>query len=268
MNFLKRPYLIVIALLLTFVGYTCSSSTSSGSGDDGNNGNNPPAEFNSEAAPGDSAASYLQDDQYTSLQVEIDYMQGFRPTDDAISSLQTFLENRLNKSTISLNLSEIPARGEGPYSTSEVRSIEDEVRDNFTEPGSSTLHAHILILDGDFDDGQQGQSNVLGIAYFNTSMALFGTRIDDISGGVTQPSRTQVEATVLRHEVGHNLGLVGIGSPHPSGQESHQSGSHCNIDGCLMRASVETTNFFANFSGQIPDLDPLCIEDLRANGGK
>lgn len=262
MNFLKRTYLLIAILSVALVSYTCTDSGT------GSNGGSEPTEFNSEAPTGDSAASYLQGDQYTSLQIEIDYMQGYAPTQEALNSLEIFLQNRLNKSSITISLNEIPARNEGPYTTEDVDRIEDEVRDNFTEAGSSTLHAHILILDGDYDDGGQDQSNVLGIAYWNTSMALFGSRIEDISGGVTQPSRTQVQATVLRHEVGHNLGLVGIGSPHPSGQQSHQNGSHCTVDGCLMNASVETTNFFNNFSGEVPDLDQLCVEDLQANGGQ
>ena len=260
MHFLKRTYLIAIILLLAFASYTC---TDSGTGP----GDTEP-EFNSKAATGDSAASYLESDQYTTLQIEIDYMQGYEPTQDALNSLETFLQNRLNKSSITFNLSEIPARNEGPYSTNDVAEIEDQERDNYTEAGSSTLHAYFLILDGDFDDAQQGQSNVLGIAYFNTSMALFGSRIDDISGGATQPSQTQVQATVLRHEIGHNLGLVGIGSPHPSGQQAHQEGSHCTVDECLMKASVQTGDIFQNIGGEVPDLDPLCIEDLQANGGK
>ncbi|MDZ7716652.1 MAG: zinc-dependent metalloprotease family protein [Balneolaceae bacterium] len=262
MRFFKKPYLIIITLILSLAAYNCSTSTSSNSGD--SDTDPPPKEFNSQAQPGDSAASYLQSDQYTSLQIEIDYMQGYEPTQEALNSLETFLQNRLNKSSITFNISEIPARNEGPYSTSDIDQIEDEVRDNYTEAGSNTLHAHFLIVDGEFE-----QSNVLGIAYWNTSMALFGEAIASISDNPpVTPSRQQVEGTVFRHEVGHNLGLVGIGSPHPSGQQSHQDGSHCTVDGCLIQASVRTGDIFQNFSGEVPELDALCIEDLQANGGK
>ena len=96
-------------------------------------------------------------------------------------------------------------------------------------------------------------------------MALFGETVDRISGGVTQPSRTQVEATVLRHEFGHNMGLVGNGTPTQS--DHQEQGAHCTTDGCLMEADVETTDFFANFTGQLPDLEQFCIDVVQANGG-
>ncbi len=103
-------------------------------------------------------------------------------------------------------------------------------------------------------------------------MALFGQTIDEISGSFTGPSRAQIEGTVIRHEFGHNMGLVGNGSPHPEGQESHQTdqsqGSHCTTDGCLMVPAVQTGDIFQNFSGEVPELGQLCIEDLQANGGQ
>lgn len=259
MQLLRRTYLTVIILSLAFLTYTCSDS-----GTGTRMEPDPNVEFNSEATTGDSAASYLQSDQYTDLQIEIDYMQGYKPTEEGLNSLRTFLENRLNKSNITFNLSEIPAQNEGPYTTSDIDTIEDSVRDNYTQAGSNILHAHFLIVDGEFSP----ESNVLGIAYWNTSMAFFGKTIRDISGTPpTAPARQQVEGTVFRHEMGHNMGLVDIGSPMQT--EHKTSGSaHCTTDGCLMEPAVRTGDIFRNFSGQVPDLDQLCIQDLQANGGK
>lgn len=262
MQLLRRTYLTVIILSLAFLTYTCSDSST------GPDPEPSAPEFNHKTAPGDSAKSFLEGDQYSSLHLEIDYMQGHQPTQEGLNSLMTFLERRLNKNNITFTQTEIPARNAGPYSSNDVRSIEDEERDNFTAAGSNTLYAYFLIVDGEFE-----QSNVLGIAYWNTSMAFFGQTIESISGTPpTAPSKEQVEATVFRHEFGHNMGLVGIGSPHPDGQQAHQTsqsqGAHCTTDGCLMEPSVRTTDFFANFSGQVPNLQQFCIEDLQANGGK
>lgn len=257
MHFLNR-YIVLTILSLAFIAYSCSDSgTGTGMEPD------PNIEFNSQAAPGDSAQSFLEGDQYTSLQIEIDYMEGYEPTSEGLSSLRTFLEERINKANISFNLTEIPARNEGSYSTGDIADIEAEVRDNFTEAGSSTLHAHFLIVDGEYE-----QSNVLGVAYWNTSMAFFGQTIEDVSGTPpTAPSRQQVEGTVFRHEIGHNLGLVGNGTATQSDHKTSGS-AHCTTDGCLMEPAVETANFFQNLSGDTPTLDELCIEDLQANGGQ
>ncbi len=260
-----RTYLLLIVLSLGFLVYSCSDS-GTGTDPDPDPDPDPPVEFNSETAPGDSATSFLEDDQYTSLQIEIDYMEGYEPTEEGLNSLVTFLEERLNKDDISYTTTQITARGEGPYTTGDIVALEEEERDNFTEAGSSTLHAYFLVVDGEYEEN----SNVLGIAYYNTSMALFGQTIDEISGSLTGPSRAQIEGTVLRHEFGHNMGLVGNGSPHPEGQESHETegSAHCTTDGCLMVPAVQTGDIFQNFSGEVPELGQLCIEDLQANGGK
>jgi hypothetical protein len=243
----------ILFFACSLILFGCSDSST---GPDNGNGD----EFNNQNAPGESARAFLNDEDFTRLDIEIDYMEGFQPTQDALNSLQSFLEARLNKSQINISTSAIPAEGQNAYTTEDIRNLEEENRNTFTDASGNTLNAYFIIV-----DGQSDQSNVLGIAYFNTSMALFGETVDNISGGVTQPSRTQVEATVLRHEFGHNMGLVGNGTPIQS--DHQEQGAHCTTDGCLMEAEVETTNFFQNFTGSVPDLEQFCIEDLQANGG-
>ena len=251
-----RNKIFLAILSLSILAYACSDSSTGPEID-------PAPQFNSKAAPGDSAKSFLEGDQYTTLQIEIDYMEGYEPTQEGLNSLQTFLEERLNKSSISFTTTQIAAKGQSSYSTEDIANIEEEERDNFTEAGSNTLHAYFLIV-----DGQYSESNVLGIAYWNTSMAFFGQTIDEVSGTPpTAPSRQQVEGTVFRHEMGHNMGLVGNGTPTQSDHKTSGS-AHCTTDGCLMEPAVETGNIFQNFNGEVPNLDQLCIEDLQANGGK
>lgn len=260
---LKRVSLLFAFISLAFLTYTCSDSAS-GPGDSA-------PEFNSHTAPGSSAELFLNGDQYTSLQVEIDYMPGHAPTQKGLDSLRTFLQQRLNKQSISFRTpSEIEPGGQSSYTTSDIRSIEENNRDHFTESNGSTLQVYFLVVDGEYSDGQGGGSNVLGIAYWNTSVAFFGQTIEDVSSGIGAPPEEKIEGTVFRHEFGHNMGLTGNGSPHPSGQSNHQNGeAHCSVDGCLMQPAVETGNFFTNaFDGDIPNLDSLCIQDLQANGGK
>ena len=258
MTLYKRIIVLLISCSLGLALYSCSDSSTGPDTD--------PVEFNHQVAPGDSAEAFLQGDQYTTLQVEIDYVEGYEPTQEALNSLRTFLQERLNKQNIILSdpTSINPDNNSGSYSSSEVRSIEELYRDNFTEAGSSTLHAYFVYLDGEYEQN----SNVLGIAYYNTSVAFFGQTIQDVSSGVGAPSKQKIEGTVFRHEFGHNMGLVGNGTPTQSDHKTANS-AHCTADECLMKPAVETGNFFTNtFGGEIPPLDPQCITDLQANGGK
>lgn len=257
MKLFKRISLFILCFTIAVLVNNCSDSST-------DPGDPPQQEFNSKAAPGESAKYFLQSDSYSNIEIELDYMEGYKPTQEAISSLESFLSDRINKNNLSINTSEIPARGDGPYSTDMTTSIEEDERNNYTEAGSNTLHAYIVIVDGKFSDN----SNVLGMAYWNTSMALFGETINNISGSdPTSPSKEQVESTVLRHEVGHNMGLVGNGTPTQSNHKTDGS-AHCTTDKCLMAPSVRTGDIFQNLSGEVPSLNEACIEDLRANGGK
>lgn len=255
---LKRLSLFLMVLVLAFVTYSCSDNTTQTQID-------LEPEFNHKAAPGDSAESFLQGDQYTALELEIDYMPGHQPTQDGLDSLETFLEKHLNKQSITFNPpTEIPSGGQDAYSASDIRNLEEDHRQSFTEKGSEVLKAYFLIVDGEFKE----QSNVLGIAYWNTSMAFFGKTIEEVSSGAGAPPKYKIEGTVFRHEFGHNIGLVDIGTPM---QQDHKTdgSAHCTEDGCLMEPSVETTNFFSNiFDGDIPDLLQFCKEDIQANGGR
>lgn len=226
-----------------------------------------PVQFDSEAPPGDSARSFLSDRRFTVLSIEVDYMEGYEPTSEALDNLKSALNNHLNKSTIHIPApTQIPAAGEGSYSDEAVRTLEDQHRDHYTHAESDTLWAHFLIVDGKYSN-----ENVVGIAYYNTSMAFFGETIDEISGGLNQPSQRKVEATVFRHEVGHNLGLVNNGIPpqEESHYEEDKNGAHCTNDQCVMYHTIETTDFFSNLVDQsIPAFEQFCTEDMEAQDGE
>jgi predicted Zn-dependent protease len=197
-------------------------------------------------------------------------MENHAPNRDALDSLKSFLERRLNKNSITiLEPTVIPGKGQDSYSADEIRELEKDYRDEYTEyDDSNILTVYMIIVDGYFN-----QQNVLGIAYYNTSTAFFGPSYDEASGGLGQASRFLVEATSFRHEFGHLFGLVNIdGSGTDMQEEDHQddaNGHHCDNDQCLMYYAVETTNFFGQLMGEeIPSLDKNCVFDLRANGGK
>ena len=269
MHSLQRGLLTTAALGLALLLVGCSdSSTPTGpdpdSPDDPGDDPGPTVQFNSEAAPGDSARSFLSDRRFSVLSLEVDYMKGYKPTSEALDSLKTALDKHLSKSSIHIpSPTQIPAAGQGPYSTSDVRSLEEQHRDHYTRTESDTLWAHFLVVDGKYSS-----ENVVGIAYYNTSMAFFGQTIAEISSGLAAPSREKVEATVFRHEFGHTLGLVNNGIPAQQNHHDEENGAHCTNDQCVTYYAIETTAYFANvFDGTIPAFEQFCTADMDAQDG-
>ncbi len=258
---MKYKSLILLLPVLLFLFQSCKDNSVSDSDPD-NNGD-PSFSFNHERNPGASAEDFLQDAEFENLIVEVDYMEGYEPTDDALNSLESFLEERLNKNSVTImSPTSIPAGGQDSYTASEVRDLEGDHRDEFSE--ENTIAAYLIILDGEYD-----QNNVLGIAYYNTSMAFFGETIRNVSGDIGQNPRDIVEATVMRHEFGHILGLVNNGVEMQQNHQDDEHGAHCDNDNCLMYYSVRTTDFFAALlGGDVPPLDEQCRTDLQAAGGK
>lgn len=263
MDTFKRYNLLLFfsVILISLITYGCLDSSGPGE--------NNPQPYSHQVNPGASANDFLADSSFTDLVIEIDYMEGYEPNSEALDSLKSFLEQRLKKTSVTINEpTVIPAEGQNSYSANEIRALEEQHRDNYTSSTESNqLTAYMIIVDGEYNE-----SNVLGIAYYNTSNAFFGGAFDEASGGIGQASRYLVEATSYRHEFGHLFGLVNIENSGTEMQQDHQdeeNGHHCDNDQCLMYYAVETTDFFGQLTGEeIPSLDANCIADLQANGGK
>lgn len=226
--------------------------------------NNPNApDFLHNRSVGASANELLSAAKYSSLKIEVQYMTGFQPDAAALNHLQTMLGGLINKpSGISIITKEIPASSNLALSVNDIINIERNNRTAFTT--GSELAIYILYTNGNYTD-----NNVLGVAYKNTSTALFGKKINDNSGGLGQASRTKLVATVAEHELGHLLGLVNIGSPMQTGHQDAAHGSHCNNTNCLMHYTSETSDILGFLiTGNIPSFDANCRADMTANGGK
>jgi hypothetical protein len=250
-----KPYLKFILAASLFAGCTK---------EDFSYVNNPdvPSYLHNRAV-GASANELLSSSKYTSLVIEVQYMAGYMPDAAALNHLQTILNGIVNKPAgISITTKEIPASTSQALSVNEIVTIEKNNRTAFTS--GSQLAIYILYTNGNYTD-----NNVLGIAYKNTSVALFGKKIGDNSGGVGQASRTKLVATVAEHELGHLLGLVDLGSPMQTGHKDDAHGNHCNNSNCLMYYASETSDVLGFLiTGNIPTLDANCRADMRANGGQ
>lgn len=221
-------------------------------------------DYNHQRVPGASAEDLLRGETYDRLVVEVDYVEGLAPTLIARDNLENFLEARLNKpGGVSVRLSDpIPATNNNAITVQDIIDLENNYRDQYTS--GTRLTAYFILL-----DGRYVEENVLGIAYLNTSMAIFEGLIRDNSDGIGEPSSSTVETAVMQHEFGHIMGLVDNGSPAVSDHVDSQHGAHCTTDSCLMYYQIRDAGFMSNLTGgEVPDLDDLCIADLQANGGK
>ncbi|WP_344981248.1 hypothetical protein [Compostibacter hankyongensis] len=235
---------------------SCSKKDDSSAGDS-------KGENYSQQAPGKSAHDLLTADRFTTLNIEVLYMKGYAPDGAAIEQWKEFLSSLVHKpGGIRITQTQLPASGKEELSLNDIISIEKKYRKSYTH--DNELDVSLIYTDGGYTD-----PDVLGIAYRNTSICLFGKTIATHSGNVGQVSRTKLMATVLEHESGHLLGLVNTGSDMQADHEDREHIHHCNNQNCLMYYAAETTDILGVIiSGNIPPLDDNCRNDLKANGGQ
>ena len=247
----------IFCLLLTalFGGWGCSKS-SSGTNLPGINSDN-------NRLVGASASEMLSAGTFTSLKIEIQSMAGFQPDINSINNLVSYLNTLINKpGGISVVYTSVSSSGGGALSLNDIATIEKNSRTVYTS--GSQLGLYFLITDGAYT-----QSNVLGVAYRNTSLCIFGKTIHDNSGAIGQASRIKLESTVMEHESGHVMGLVDLGTSMQINHKDGAHGNHCDNNNCLMYYASETTDILGFLlTGSIPVLDANCRADLHANGGK
>lgn len=213
---------------------------------------------------GVSARSFLSDENFTSLTVEVVYVTGYQPAESSLSNVKTFLETYLNKPAgITIQLRAIPSPAVGTYSLNEIREIENRHRSEFT---SGTKLATFIFIADNKSDASNSTELVLGKAYRNTSLVIFEKDIRELAENASVSS-SQIQQITLKHEFGHLFGLVDNGSPAQSDHvyrdpSDPDEKGHCSITGCLMARDLDYTN-----PGNLI-LEDQCHMDLVANGGK
>ncbi|HEU4719382.1 MAG TPA: peptidase [Bacteroidia bacterium] len=210
---------------------------------------------------------FLSGDDYKSLTVEVCYVTGHQPTNEALNAVMDMLSARLNKPEgIQIAYHEIASPRLSSFTTDDLKRLDKSVRDHYTK--GKKLAVFVFFADAPYAESS-GNYQVLGLAYGTTSMAIFEKTVEDYSNGLGEPSRYVLEATVCEHEFGHLLGLVDNGTPMVSAHLDAAHPHHCDDHNCLMYYTTETTDILSNLTGgNIPVFDDNCLADLKANGGK
>ncbi len=217
---------------------------------------------------GSSGSDLLSDMEYTSMNIEIVYAEGFRPTSEAVSRFQSFLEARTYKPDgINITLRSVESSNSSPFDEEDIKAVERDTRTVYNV--GDEIAVWIYFADGEKDE-EKDNTITLGSAFRNTSIIIYGKTIRDFSNRPGAPSRATIEAATLNHEFGHLFGLVNLGTAPVSAHEDSENKGHCAIEGCLMRASIEFGSGVIDLDegSGIPSLEDACIEDLQSIGGK
>ncbi len=234
---------------------------------------------------GDAANELLSDKTHKSIILELVSVNGFEPKQEAIDNLIEFIQKRtFNPEGIKVVKRSIPSSNELGLTIRQIDSIEQKNRTQLSTPSQ---HA-IFIYFSDADSKSENPSNenindflpmtslVLGSAYRNTSMVVYENTLRQIvvRSGFENPEEvlTRVETFTLQHEFCHLLGLVNLGTPlqsaHEDVDDEGNPNKHCNVRGCLMQANALFESNLMGSNINTLELDPLCIKDLQANGGR
>ncbi|MCI5058741.1 MAG: hypothetical protein MRY83_21695, partial [Flavobacteriales bacterium] len=227
---MKLKYWLCLCLL--GFSFACKKDKETDDNQDSDNTANQEEEYPIKQSVGFSANDLLSDNTYSKLILEIN-CYGVYPKPETIDQIQGFLDARLHKVQTSIVLDTAGYPIVGPVDETELRSEDEASRTRLTKDET-------IVVNCNYFDAEYHNENVLGVAFYNTSIALFGAKINEISGGALQPPTWQVESTVFLHELGHILGLVNTGSDMIIDHQDEANGHHCDDDECLMYWSVET----------------------------
>lgn len=247
-------------LLIFFLTISCSEDDSPGN--ILNNGNYP---FKQQV--GYSANDILSNKTFTNIYIEVMYVDGFKPSSEALTNLKNFIEARTYKTNIVIEQRLINIALKSAYSMEDIRSIEDANRSIFSFENQLAISA--LFLNGKSSTDTENTS-VLGTAYRNTSFVIYEETIKAASNNILGPSKIILESTVILHEFCHLLGLVNLGTNMVANHEDTAHSAHCTVENCLMYYLIENGKNVHHVvkDAQIPQLDSFCLADLKANGGK
>lgn len=221
---------------------------------------------------GASAEDLLTASKFTSMKIEMVYVEGNRPTDQAINLFKEFLMKRTHKPDgINFLLRSVPSSGKAPFAIEEIAEIERQERTAYNV--GDEIAIWIYFADGSNEE-DTNEKIVLGSAFRNTSMVIYEKTIREFANRNDAPSKEVIEASTLNHEFGHLFGLVDLGIEPVSEHEyvnEEGKGGHCTTSRCLMNAEIEFGRGVADViegNNGVPELDQACIDDLQSVGGK
>ncbi len=220
---------------------------------------------------------FLLSEPYSKILIEIHAISGYYRDENVESLLLPEIERIVEKpGGISVQFfDDVPASTDEihPYTVDDVEAIESSVRKYRSEGDTAVLH--VLILDGKAADAPEN-SEYFAFVYGASSVVVFRdaiVRFANLYGYDDVPPEQlicHVESTVILHEFGHILGLVGHGLPIVNPHEDPEHEGHCVNENCIMFHGFEEGscvtlifNRLAENNEEIHVFDENCREDLN-----
>lgn len=228
---------------------------------------------------------------YTSLRVAIDHVPGKGPDADALDDLESELGALRSAGALAkpdgIDAQVLSGAVEGVDDPDTVRTLADlrALSDTWAathEAADGEALLHMLYVDGRYE-GDDGDGAVLGFAYGGDRMVMFADNIARACEGgpllgflpaVRARLCSDLEGSVLIHEVGHLLGLVNNGTPMVADHQDEPNGAHDVNEDCVMYWAAERSSAadliadrFQNGDEGALSFDAACLNDLRAVTG-
>ncbi|MHB8604854.1 MAG: hypothetical protein ACYDCK_06315 [Thermoplasmatota archaeon] len=217
---------------------------------------------NARTAPGENARDFDSNAKYTKLTLEVHYVPGSEPNDNALAELVSTI-GAVTPKGANVDVARVgDLSGSGAstkYTWAQIDDIEKAHRTRYSSGDTAVLY--IAYLDGGSQD-DTGNGLVLGAAYHGTSIVMFKgneRQISSSGGGILpsfQASEECLERAVLIHEFGHDAGLVNNGIPMVTPHEDSAHPKHSSNQQSVMYYAVENsaslTNIFTGGCDQIP----------------
>lgn len=203
---------------------------------------------------GDDAQLLLNPFPDDRLTVEIAFQQSIGPPPaTAVSTLLDRINETCSKAVVSVDEHGF-ASSATTFGDNDLANLDQQMRQHWPDPGSMSLF--YLYLDGTY----AAQSAVIGLAFRASSIAIFeGAILADTS---LLGDATAVTTTVMIHEFGHELGLVGIFGFAPN--EDHTHPPHSNDPNDVMYWAVDTTQIALLGSSPPTQFDSADLSDLSS----
>jgi len=191
------------------------------------------------------------DDQMT---VEIAYSTLVGPPPGAsVATLFDQLNATCQKTTLRLDLHAF-AGTNSVYGLSDLLALEGQLRQHW--PVWGTMSLFVLYLNGEYAP----HPGTLGTAFRGSAVAVFESRIVAATLGVV--TATAVTTAVLLHEVGRDLGLVGLDG-YAANEDPHHAGYASGAND-VMYAGIDTSGYVANLTAPPPSAySSADLADLR-----
>ncbi|HEV2686237.1 MAG TPA: hypothetical protein VGW79_06335 [Actinomycetota bacterium] len=192
------------------------------------------------------ARALLKDSPARRLVVEVTYVEGRRPTKQALDHLISILQREAVKPDGVFDMFDdpIPAT-KSSYSLNDLVGLEARYRRLHSTGSVATIW--IAALNGSYAGG----SATLGVAFRATAAVIFEDQIQQAANVFV--SASAIERSVITHETGHLLGLVNVGYRSHYDHEDPQHPHHSKYQTSVMYWAIDDTSIATILSGGPPD---------------